>query len=63
MNKIGFYFISILLLMPLILLGQPGGPGGDPSSPLDGGLLTVLIGSAATYLGLRYHKKQKKQGE
>ena len=49
-------FVSIL--MPLVLLAQPQG-GGDPDTPIDGGL-SLLIVAGAGY-GYRKLKERKRE--
>jgi hypothetical protein len=55
--------ILMLLWMPFILKADPGDPGGGPGTPLDGGLLTILIGSGIVYLGKKYKERHKKGNE
>jgi hypothetical protein len=52
--------ISALLFIPsIVIIADPGDPGPGPGTPLDGGLLTILIGSGIVYLGNKYRKNKK----
>jgi len=45
----------------ITVYAQPGNPGGEPGVPLDGGLLTLLIGSGLAYLGMKNRKDPHKK--
>ena len=60
LNK--YYLFIIFLFINYVLFAQIDDPGGPPDGvPLDGGLLSVLLGSGAAYLGLKIRKKFKQK--
>jgi hypothetical protein len=62
MRKHLLIIITIIALtgITVAIKADPGDPGGEPGAPLDGGLLTVLIGSGIAYLGMKRKNKLKK---
>jgi len=62
MRRAGHILLTFFLAWTMITVyAQPGNPGGEPGVPLDGGLLTLLIGSGLAYLGMKNRKDPHKK--
>ncbi len=59
-KEIVLYVVGILLLLPLLGLSQPGGPGGDPDIPIDAGIGFLIAAGAAFGIKKVYDFNKKK---
>lgn len=53
--------IVLVMLAPVVLMAQPGNPGGGgtPGVPIDGGLSLLAAGGIALGVKALYNKKKK----
>lgn len=58
MHRIVYSIILALIIIPLVALGQPGDPGGDPDVPITG--IEILLAGGAL-LGLKKLMGKSKQ--
>jgi len=57
MKRTGFILLILVLCLPLVVLAQPGDPGGDPDVPITGIEVLLAIGGI---LGIRKFLTGKK---
>ncbi len=62
MKRTGFILLTLVLCLPLVVLAQPGDPGGggDPDVPITGIEILLAIGG---FLGLRKFLNSKKENK
>ncbi len=58
MKRAGFILLILVLSLPLVVLAQPGDPGGDPDVPITGIEILLAMGG---FLGLRKLMNSKKE--
>jgi len=60
MKRTGFILLILVLCLPLVVLAQPGDPGGDPDVPITGIEILLAMGG---FLGLRKFMNSKKENK
>ncbi len=50
MKRTGFILLIVVLCLPIVLIAQPGDPGGDPDVPITGIEILLAMGG---FLGLK----------
>ena len=60
MKRAGFILLILVLSLPLVVLAQPGDPGGDPDVPITGIEILLAMGG---FLGLRKLMNSKKENK
>ncbi len=60
MKRAGFILLILVLCLPLVVLAQPGDPGGDPDVPITGIEILLALGG---FLGLRKFMNTKKENK